>query len=457
MASIRSIVRCVKDDAAKLLDPNIIMQACDAAKHHWRVRTFDPLVAVSVMLLQVLHATSCRGALRAAKLTASAGAYCKAKQRLPVQVLEYLLATINKKIALQTAGSSSSRSSSSNARWHGHRVVLVDGSSASMPDTPELQNAFGHPGNQKRGCGFPVMHLLALFDQVTGTIIEMLMNHGHSHDMAHVSKLHPKLQPGDVLLGDRGFCSYAHLCLLYKGKLEGVLRLHQRHIVNFKPFRKCQSQLPKAKRTGKPTSRYIKQLGKCDQLVEYIKPTSCPAWMNASDYLALPDTIVVRELRYAYRTRKGRVKQMVLVTTLLDAERYSKRALQKLYESRWQVETRLAEFKRTLGAHVLPSTTEQGVKKDVLTHMIVFNLIRLMMARHAAARGVAATRISFIDARDVMRFAKHDDSIPRLILNPIRPGRDEPRVIKRRKDQYTVMTKPRETLRQTKAAKRLVA
>lgn len=336
------------------------------------------------------------------------------------------------------------------------RVVMVDGSSASMPDTPGLQNAFGQPGNVKPGCGFPVMHLLALFDQSTGMIRDLLTHPNNTHDLAHASKLHPMLEEGDVLLGDRGFCSYAHLALLLQENLHGVLRVHQKQIVSFKPGRKSKRQLPKSRRTDAPSSSFVKKLGKHDQVVDYHKPKDKPQWMSQEQYDQLPGVVRVRELKYRIERPGARTREVTVVTTLLDPRKYPKRELAKLYQSRWEVETRLCEFKQTLGADVLPSRSEQGVLKDIWMHVLVYNLIRLLMLRHAKERGCDPRRLSFIDARDVLRHtANHPTNrpIPELVYHKLRPGRDEPRVIKRRKDNYCYMTEPRETLRQNLGSK----
>lgn len=456
--SMKHQVQRVKDDAHRLLSPARVERACLAAGHDWRVRALPPSTLIGLMMMQVLHATSLRGALRAGRVDVTPTAYCKAKTQLPLEVLQRLMLDLAGR-AQDVIGSDHSCCDGVGLRWPG-RVVMVDGSSASMPDTPALQRAFGQPGNAKDGCGFPVMHLLALFDQSSGMIRDLLTHPGQTHDLAHARKLHPMLEEGDVLLGDRGFCSYAHIALLLQENLHGVLRLHQKQIVSFKPGRKCKRQLPKAQRGNAPSSSLVRRLGKHDQLVDYHKPKGRPAWMSETDYAKLPGAIRVRELRYTIKTERGRTRQVTVVTTLLDPGKYPKDELAKLYESRWQIETRLCEFKQTLGANVLPSKSEQGVLKDLWMHVLVFNLVRLMMLRHAKARGCDPRRLSFIDARDVLRYLGPDANnhpIPRLMYHEIRPGRDEPRVIKRRKDCYSLMTRPRETLRQTLENKGITA
>lgn len=454
--SMKRQVQRVKDDAHCLLSPAAIERACVAAGHDWRVRELPPVVLIGLMMTQVLYATSLRGTLRAGQVDATPTALCKAKRQLPLDVIQRLVSDL----AGQARGVMSQCPPATPRLPGVGRVVMVDGSSASMPDTPALQNAFGQPGNAKEGCGFPVMHLLALFDQSTGMIQDLLTHPNNTHDLAHASKLHPMLEEGDILLGDRGFSSYAHIALLLQDHLHGVLHAHQRQIVSFKPGRKSKRQLPKSKRKDAPSSSFVKRLGKHDQLVDYHKPhpRNKPDWMSQAQYDQLPGVIRVRELRYTVKSKRGRKREVTVVTTLLDPRKYPKRELAKLYQSRWEVETRLCEFKQTLGADVLPSQSEQGVLKDLWMHVLVFNLIRLLMLRHAKERGCDPRRLSFIDARDVLRYLGQDTihhAIPRLMYHEVRPGRDEPRVIKRRKDRYSVMTNTREELRKTLEKKRI--
>ena len=453
--SMKHQVQRVKDDAHRLLSPASVERACVAAGHDWRVRELPPAVLIGLMMTQVLHATSLRGALRAGQVDATPTALCKAKGQLPLDVIQRLVSDL----AGQARGVMSDCPPPPGLPGVG-RVVMVDGSSASMPDTPGLQQAFGQPGNARPGCGFPVMHLLALFDQSTGLIQDLLTHPNNTHDLAKVSKLHPMLEEGDILLGDRGFSSYAHLALLLQDNLHGVLRVHQKQIVSFKQGRRAKHQLPKARRSDAPSSSFVKKLGKHDQVVDYLKPTNKPDWMTQEQYARLPGAIRVRELRYKIERPGSRVREVTVVTTLLDARKYPKAMMAELYESRWEVETRLCELKQTLGADVLPSKSQAGVLKDLWVYVLVYNLIRLLMLRHARERGCDPRRLSFIDARDVLRYAMHgpaNPQIPKLAYHPIRPGRDEPRVIKRRRDCYTIMTRPRETLRQELGIKPLAA
>jgi hypothetical protein len=344
------------------------------------------------------------------------------------------------------------------APWRGHRVYLLDGSSFSMPDTAELQEAFGQSGMQTPGCGFPTAHLLVLFDASAGFLLKALPAPLRTHDLAQAALMHRELQPGDLLLGDRAFCSYAHLALLRQRKLHGLFRAHQRVIIDFRPRRRyVHPKQAKAGSAGLPRSRWLKRLGKRDQLVEYFKPKERPEWMTAQEYAQLPEALVVREVRFRVAIPGRRVREVTVVTTLLDARRYKARALAKLYAKRWQVETNLKHLKETLGLDVLRCETVCGVVKELLMFVVVYNLVCRVIQAAAARQGVLPERISFIDALRWLRHARAGDELPVLRVNPERPGRVEPRVRKRRPKQFDLMRKPRSELRKALLEKKPAA
>jgi hypothetical protein len=182
-------------------------------------------------------------------------------------------------------------------------------------------------------------------------------------------------------------------------------------------------------------------------LVEYFKPKDKPVWLTAEQYAALPATIVVRELRFEVRLPGRRSRTITVVTTLVDAAKYTAKALARLYERRWLVETNLRHLKQTLGLDVLRCRTFPGVMKELLMFVVAYNLVRRVMVEAARRQQVAANRISFVDALRWLRQAQRGEPVPRLKVNPERPGRYEPRVRKRRPKQYTRMRKPRAVLR----------
>lgn len=436
MASIAAIARDFKNHPQHFIPDALIREA--AAGHVWRQRVLGPVLTVHLMVLQVLHANvSGRGLLRRAGLAVSDTAYFKARARLPLDLLGRVLFALTHQARRQTTDL---------GRWRGHRVFTLDGSGVSMPDVPALRRAFGVPGRVAEGLGFPVMHTLWMFDHATGLLIDFITAHGHTHDLTNAHRFHALLDPGDLLLGDRAFGSFTHIALLLQQNLHGVFRAHQRLIVDFKPGRKSRRQRPKGRRKGAPSSRQIKRLGEEDQIVEWHKPAAgdCPSWMTPQAYAELPGAITVRELRYRVSRPGFRTTEVTLVTTLLDPRKYPKEELAKLYGTRWTIETNLRHLKQTMGMGVLRSKTVDGVKKELLAYAIAYNLVRLRMLEEAARRGVAPDRVSFIEALDALCYGARTP----LRINAHRPDRDEPRVIKRPKDHYTYMTKPREQLRQ---------
>ena len=176
--------------------------------------------------------------------------------------------------------------------------------------------------------------------------------------------------------------------------------------------------------------------------------------MTEEQWQQLPATLVVREVRYRVRVPGVRTKEVTLVTTLLDAERYPTKELARLYGLRWGVETNLRHLKQTLGMDVLHCTTVAGVLKELTVFVILYNLVRRVMAAAAARQKVAVERISFIDAWRWLQQAEPANALPELVVNPQRPGRHEPRVRKRRPKEFPVMTRPRAELRKLGPTKR---
>jgi hypothetical protein len=327
-----------------------------------------------------------------------------------------------------------------------------------MPDTPELQEAFGQSGTQAPGCGFPTAHLLVLFDAHAGFLLHALPAPLRTHDLSQAALMHRLLESGDLLLGDRAFCSYAHLALCRQRKLHGLFRAHQKLLIDFRPRRRYVHPHRVTKETaGLPRSRWLKRLGKRDQLVEYFKPKERPTWMSAAEYAQLPESLVVREVRFRVQEPGRRVREITLVTTLLNPRRYSARALAKLYAKRWQVETDLRHLKQTLRMDILRCGTVPGVVKELLMFVVVYNLVRRVMQEAGRRQAVAPERISFVDALRWLRHARPGEELPRLRINPERPGRVEPRVRKRRPKQYDLMRKPRAELRNALLGKQQAA
>ena len=432
-------LRPVRDDLASHLEPESLRQLCRDCGHRWRERLLSPVTTIHLFVLQVLHGnTACAHPPHLAGMAFSDSAYCQARARLPLAVLQALLRRLAATCAplTDTVG-----------LWHGHRTGLVDGTGVSMPDTPALQRAFAPPTNQAPGCGFPVARVLALFHAGTGLLQHFLTAPLRSHEMTRVALLHPELRPGDVRVGDRAFGTFAHLARLASRGIHGVFHLSPRRVVDFTPGRPQPPRWNTPKLAGRARSRWVRALGSTDPVVEWYRPYVRPVWMTAEEYAALPLTLAVRECQYQVTQPGFRVRTITLVTTLLDAEVDPAEELASLYFKRWDVETNLAHLKTTLGMDVLRCETEAGVLKDMYVFAIVYNMVRLVMLEAGRRQGVPVERISFVDALRWLACSSPGAELPDLVVNPYRPGRAEPRCKKRRAKKYPYMKRPRSVLR----------
>jgi hypothetical protein len=447
--NIARIVAQFKQSWYQELEDDAILAACQAAGHRWRERELGPVATVKMFLLQILFGNvACNFVPHLAGKDVTGSAYCEARARLPLEALQTLLARSTTKMAqcMRQTG-----------LWLGHRLYLVDGSSFSMPDTPELQQHFGQSGQQAAGCGFPTAHWLALVHFGSGLFQRVIASPLRTHDLSGAAKLHPELEAGDVLVGDRAFCSYAHLALLFGQGVHAIVRAHQRLIVDFTPHRSYArpDRGKNENKKGLPRSRWIERLGRRDQLVEWFRPLEVPDWTSAEEFATLPATLRVRELQYAIARPGFRVQQVTLVTTLLDPQVYTAKRLAEVYGLRWTIETCFDHLKTTMKMDVLRCQTVRGVMKELVMFLLVYNLVRMTMCEAGRRQGVAPERISFVDALRWLATARVGDPLPELVVNPLRPARIEPRARKRRPKEYDLLKQPRRALQQLLAAQRL--
>src|SRR5437763_14194871 len=252
VGTVIEALRHIKAELAALLDAPAILALCHEVGYHWRARLLAPVTTVHLFILHILHGnTACRHLPHLVAHHFTASAFCQARTRLPLGVWQRLL---------RRTAAVCEQTTHDEGRWRGHRTFVRDGSSFSMPETPELQESFGQPIGQRPGCGFPVAHLLALFHAGTGFLLEVLAAPWHTHDMAQVAALHAALRPGDVLVGDRAFCSFVHVALLGSQGLHALSRMHQKRIVDFTPHRPHTTPNPQAAQNGLPRSRWRLQL-----------------------------------------------------------------------------------------------------------------------------------------------------------------------------------------------------
>ena len=401
-----------------------------------RHRLYDTATTWLIFLGQVLSPDhSCRNAvaharasgLLSARASVNTGAYCQARDRLPEAGLHTLASSM---------GSCLSEAERTQDRWHGKHVWIIDGSSVSMPDTPENQAAYPQPSAQAPGCGFPVLYLGVLISLASGALRDFATGGGSGNELTLWRKLWGLLRPGDIALGDRLYCGYADLALLRERGVDVVVRLGKRKT----DFRKGMI------------------FGVCDHLTSWKCPKVPPAWLNGK---VLPASIPVRELRFRVEVPGFRAETVTLATTLTDAELYSKEELADLFFQRWAVELRLRDIKVVLGMDVLRTLTPERVRKELWMYLAGYNLIRTLMYNAAHKAKIPVARVSFQGCRQrLLALVSHAcprSAFRRLYrrllrdlardLNPHRPCRVEPRAVKRRPKQYDLLNQPRAVLR----------
>lgn len=413
--SIAVILSTFKSEWSASFKNRGLKELCLKLGHRWRVRVLPPAKTIELFLLQILHGNTAISALRhLSKTKFSVSAYCQARSRLPLKVLVELLGKMTSKIKSGEP-----------------RIFYVDGSTFSMPDTPELTKHFGCPSGQKKGCSFPVGHFLALFHAPSQMLTKIVPGPLYTHDISSMPKIHPALQKGDIITADRAFCSFGHVALLLAKGVNCVFRMHQ------------------LLKTGKGdvALRIVKKLGVNDNIVEWRKPKIGSRWMTREQHKSLPDIIIVRQITYNVVSRGFRTKTVTLITSLINPELNSQESIKDLYVARWSVETNFAHLKTTMKLDVLRSKTVEGVLKELYAIAIVYNMVRSVLKIAATQQSAPLSQLSFVDALRWMTFCPKSKVI--LIVNLNRTGRFEPRSIKRRPKQYDLLTKPRNLFNKT--------
>jgi hypothetical protein len=411
-----------------------------------RQRLFSPLITFWAFLAQVLSPHSaCRDAVRKvqawwalahqSEISADTSAYCQARARLPDALLHRIHRHLSDRMEANVP---------SDSLWLGRSVKVVDGTGLSMPDTAENQAAYPQSLSHKPGCGFPLMKLVGLFSLASGALLHVARSTQYVHESQLFVQLWPYLLKGDVVLGDRGFCSFLAFGSLLAQGVDSVMRLHQTRRVDF---------------------RRGKRLGKDDQWVSWQRPFRRPTDHHPELLAALPKTLTLRQIRLQVQIKGFRSHTIVLVTTLLDPAAYPAEQIRQLYLQRWSVELHFREIKTLLALDVLRCLSPAMVEKELLVHVIAYNLVRALMQQAALRHQVDLERLSFKGTLDALghfaeaihaaqgkprRQAELLDALFELIAKdqlPVRPGRSEPRAKKRRPKAYPFLTKPRRKMR----------
>ncbi len=425
-----------------------VAQAAVVADYHWRNRLWPPMHMLWTFLVQVLHpGWSCEAAVaqvlaeRAAahhplKASADSSAYCQARKHVPESMYRHALGAVGQSLQAKVGDG---------YRWCGRRVWVVDGSSCSMPDTPELQATFGQPDGQKQGCGFPVARLVAMFCWASGAVLDVAIGAYRSAELTLWHQLWDQLDAGDVVVGDRFYGAYAELAQLTSRGCDGVFRLWGARARTV-DFRRGQ------------------RLGPDDRLLVWSRSRSCPHTLSPEAFALLPATLTVRVLRFHTQVKGFRSRTVLVATTLRDPVAYPLEQIAALYGDRWTVELRLRDLKTTLRMEVVRGKSADIVRKEILMHFLAYDLIRALMWQAAQEHGRPLHRLSF--AGTMRRFeviapylclfagTAHGAAMCRLLLSwiaadvvPYRPHRVEPRAVKRRPKPHALLTRPRYEMR----------
>jgi hypothetical protein len=446
MVSIEQELGAIKRNPVELLDARRIIELCRECGYRPQADgKLDPCTLIASFMQQIGGGNlSCEELRLMHQGQFTASGYCQARMRLPLGVIQTLAREQYQKLAEPLDREDL-------YRWHGHRVLLMDSSSFSMPDTPELKAHFGQPGQQKSGCGFPVAHVLMLFNARTGLAVDAITAPLRTHEMSIAAGTHQQMQQADLVVGDDSFGTYVHFALLSQRGLHGLFPLHHQRIADFTANRPHIEPAAVARGIdgqGRPRSRWIKSLGKDDQLVEWFKPLQRPRWMTHQQWKRLPDSLILREVRRTI-TRPGfRPVTLTIATTLLEEKKYPADALFEVRVRRWDVETDLRHLKTTMKMEVLHCKTVDGVHKELWMFLLVYNLVRAVMVQASRRQKVAVSRISFATALQWMRRAGVGDALPALAVVPHRPNRLEPRAVKRRPKEYDRLSRPRWKMRE---------
>lgn len=403
----------------------------------YRDRLYPPLRTLSLFMDQALSAdAACQDAVarHLSERTASGealcslntGPYCKARARLPIGLVHELQRTLGQRLE---------RAQPRYWRWRGRSVKLLDGTTVSMPDTRANQAQYPQSGTQKPGLGFPIAQVVALISMGTGAVLDWAIGPCRGKgtgEQALFRQLHPSLERGDVLIADRYYCTYWTLAALQARGVEVITRQHARRLHDF---------------------RCGRRLGRHDHEVYWERP-KCPRWMDEATYAQVPERLRVRETRIGGR---------VLVSTVLDAHHVPAQEIDALYRGRWQIELDLRAIKAVMGMDILRCKSPEMVRKEIAVYLLAYNLVRAVMAKAAALAGVLARALSFKGTLRVLG-AYHEQlrrvgrrrrrimlahmlgAISTLRL-PDRPGRVEPRAIKRRPKPHPLLLVPRSLAR----------
>lgn len=369
--------------------------------------------------------------------SSSTASYCAARKKLKEQMLsDILMHTADRLEQMPEGGMLNNR-----------RVIVVDGTGVSMPDTEPNQVVWPQLSSQKPGCGFPSARICACFSLDTGALLSYAIGNKKNNELPLFRRQWKIFKEGDIFLGDKGFCSYYDIANLKKQIVDSVVTL--------------------AKRVPVTEADCIKKLGTDDLIIEWKRPVyhdklaySQEKWEN------LPKTLTLRQIKVTVNAPGFRTQGFYIITTLLDAKQYPVKQLAELYFKRWDVELFFRDIKTTMGMDILRCQTPEMIRKEILMHFIAYNCIRRLMYEAAEEADIEVRRVSFKGSLQALRnweprlnqaklsnaerFRQISDLYEAMTNTPIRqrPGRSEPRCLKRRPKPYQLLTAPRHEMKE---------
>ena len=371
--------------------------------------------------------------------SSSTASYCTARMKLEQTMLDETLAQTAKKLD-EFSGSHS---------FHNRRVVVVDGTGFSMPDTAANQEEWPQSASQKPGCGFPTGRILACFCLDSGGLLSHRIGNKKSHELPLLRDQHSTFKQDDIFLGDKAFCSYYDLA---KFKELGV-----------------DSVVPLARRKPISGAGCVKKLGDGDLLIHWKRPyhQKKKSIISRDEWDQLPKELLLRQIKVTVAQSGFRVVEYYIITTLLDDTLYSANDIADLYFRRWDVELFFRDLKTTMDMDILRCQTPEMIRKEIQMYFIAYNCIRCLMCEAAAEADVPVRLISFKGALQAMRnweplfdstqasktdrrriLADFYESIARVPISQ-RPDRSEPRRVKRRPKPFPLMTSARDVMKAT--------
>ena len=445
-AQLRDAGSCDGLFFSKRLSAESVRFACERLQHEFRDRIFSPAITLWVFLAQVMSADhSCREAVAKlnfwrlsrglAPCSPDAGSYCEARQRLPESLLVELVRATGKELSEKAEAA---------WQWMGRVVKVVDGATITMADTPENQAAYPQSRAQAPGVGLPIARIVVVFSLAVGAAVGAAIGPYKGKRTGENNLFRALLGcflPGEIALADGYYTSFWDFALLSQRQVDLVARAHHKRKIDF--------------RSGQ-------RLGRYDRVIRYVKPPQRPAWLDPAIYQQLPAAVEIRHVRYCIEQLGFRTRVITLATTLLDARRYSAEELAQLYRRRWQAELNLRSLKTCLQMEHLRAKKPETARKEFYAHLLAYNLVRGILLEAGVSADIAPHQLSFKGAlqsinaflgivlADSTNATRHYPALLWMIAThrvADRPGRIEPRLIKRRPKPHKLLQEPRAAAR----------